>query len=44
MTEPEAVMVRIGEGIALREQGERVAGHDLFAQVWPEIGGEDGGI
>jgi len=27
-------MVRIGEGIALREQGERVAAHDLFAQVW----------
>jgi len=35
-------MVRIGEGIALREQGERVAAHDLFAQVWTEIGGEDG--
>jgi len=42
VTEPDAVMVRIGEGIALREQGERVAAHDLFAQVWTEIGGEDG--
>ena len=42
MTEPEAVMVRIGEGIALHEQGERVAARDLFAQVWSEIGGESG--
>ncbi len=35
-------MVRIGEGIALHEQGERVAARDLFAQVWSEIGGESG--
>ncbi len=42
MTEPDAVMARIGEGIALRERGERVAARDLFAQVWSEIGGEDG--
>ncbi len=27
-------MVRIGEGIALREQDERVAARELFAEVW----------
>jgi len=42
MTEPDAVMARIGEGIALRECGERVAARDLFEQVWSEIGGENG--
>jgi hypothetical protein len=42
VTEPDAVMARIGEGIALRERGERVAARDLFAQVWSEIGGENG--
>lgn len=42
MAEPDAVMVRIGEGIALREQGEDVAARDLFAQVRAEFGGEDG--
>jgi len=42
VTEPDAMIARIGEGIALRERGERVAARDLFAQVWSEIGGEDG--
>jgi len=42
VAEPDAVMVRIGEGIALCEQGERVAARALFAQVWTEISGEDG--
>lgn len=42
MTEPDAVMARIGEGIALRARGERVAARELFAQVWSEIGGEAG--
>lgn len=42
MTEPDAVMARIGVGIALRERGERVAARDLFAQVWSDIGGENG--
>jgi len=42
VAEPDAVIVRIGEGIALREQGERIAARDLFAQVWTEIGGADG--
>ena len=40
VTEPNAVVVRIGDGIALGEGGERVAARDLFAQVWSEIGGE----
>ncbi len=35
-------MARIGEGIALRERGERVAAREQFARVWSEIGGEDG--
>ncbi len=42
MTEPDAVMVRIGEGVSLRERGEPVAARELFAQVWSEIGGESG--
>lgn len=42
MTQPDAVMSRIGEGVALRERGERAAARELFAQVWAEIGGEDG--
>ncbi len=42
MTEPDAVMARIGEGIALRERGERAGARDLFAGVWSDIGGEDG--
>ncbi len=42
MTQPDAVMARIGEGNALRERGEREAARDLFAQVWSEIGGETG--
>jgi len=36
------MIARIGEGIALRERGERVAARDLFAQVWSETGGENG--
>lgn len=42
MTEPDAVLTRIGEGIALRERGERAAARDLFVQVWSAIGGESG--
>lgn len=42
LTEPDAVMSRIGEGIALRERGERAAARELFAEVWSEIGGEQG--
>jgi len=42
VTEPDAVMVRIGEGVSLRERGKPVAARELFAQVWSEIGGESG--
>jgi hypothetical protein len=42
VAEPDAVMVRISEGIALRQAGEHAAARDLFAQVWSEIGGERG--
>jgi tetratricopeptide (TPR) repeat protein len=40
--EPDAVMLRVGEGIGLRERGEREAARRLFAELWQEIGGEDG--
>lgn len=40
--EPDAVMVRVGEGIGLREQGEREAARQLFAELWQEIGGAEG--
>jgi hypothetical protein len=40
--EPDATMTRIGEGIELGQQGERVAARRVFAQVWSDIGGVDG--
>jgi hypothetical protein len=42
MTEPDPTMTRIGQGIELRQQGERGAARTLFAQVWSDIGGEGG--
>lgn len=42
MTEPDAVMARIAEGIALRERGERAAARALFDELWDQIGGSDG--
>jgi hypothetical protein len=38
MTEPDATMVRIGEGIGLGERGEREAARRLFSDLWEEIG------
>jgi hypothetical protein len=35
-------MARIGDGIALRERGKRVAARELFTQIWGEIGGDSG--
>jgi len=35
-------MLRVGEGIGLRGRGERDAARRLFAELWEEIGGEDG--
>jgi tetratricopeptide (TPR) repeat protein len=40
--EPDATMVRIGEGIALSQRGEREAARQLFDLVWNDIGGEAG--
>lgn len=40
--EPDSVMVRVGEGIGLRECGEREAARVLFAELWEEIGGDTG--
>ncbi|AVT41818.1 tetratricopeptide repeat protein [Plantactinospora sp. BB1] len=39
----DATLVRIGEAVALHHhQGQREAARDLFAQIWDEIGGEQG--
>jgi hypothetical protein len=35
--EPDPVMARIGEGIALRQQGDALAARALFAQAWEEL-------
>lgn len=35
-------MIRIGQGIALSQRGERDAARQLFVQVWSDIGGEHG--
>lgn len=39
---PDTTMVRIGEGMALAQRGERQAARALFAAVWDEIGGDAG--
>lgn len=39
---PDAVMVRVGEGIELSRRGERGAARQVFVGLWEEIGGEDG--
>ena len=40
--EPDTVMLRVGEGIGLRERGERDRARGLFAELWQEIGAENG--
>jgi hypothetical protein len=41
ITDP--TIARIGQGVELHHgQGQRVAARDLFAQIWDEIGGEQG--
>jgi hypothetical protein len=41
ITDP--TLVRIGEGVALNHhRGRRAAARELFAQIWDEIGGEQG--
>ncbi|MGW4801714.1 hypothetical protein ACWEPC_55790, partial [Nonomuraea sp. NPDC004297] len=36
-------MARIGQGVELHhQQGQRAAARDLFAQIWDDIGGEQG--
>jgi tetratricopeptide (TPR) repeat protein len=35
-------MVRVGEGIELQQRGEREAARRMFAELWDEIGGEEG--
>lgn len=38
MTEADAIMVRIGQGITLGQQGERAAARRLFDELWSELG------
>ncbi|WP_326552860.1 tetratricopeptide repeat protein [Micromonospora sp. NBC_01813] len=39
----DATLVRINEGVQLHhQQGQRDAARDLFAQIWDDIGGEQG--
>jgi hypothetical protein len=40
ITEP--TLVRIGEAVQLSHQGERETARLLFAEIWDEIGGEQG--
>ena len=42
MTVPDQTMTRIGDGIGLSQRGERGAARRLFAQLWTDIGGDDG--
>ncbi|MEU8057688.1 hypothetical protein [Microbispora bryophytorum] len=40
---PDSTMIRIGQGVELHHQhGRREAARDLFAQIWDDIGGEQG--
>jgi hypothetical protein len=38
VTEPDAIMVHIGYGIAIGQQGDRAAARALFTEVWERIG------
>ncbi|MFV2019715.1 hypothetical protein [Micromonospora sp. LOL_023] len=39
----DATLIRINEGVQLHhQQGQRDAARDLFAQIWDDIGGEQG--
>jgi tetratricopeptide (TPR) repeat protein len=40
ITDP--TLIRIGEAVQLSHQGEREAARLLFAEIWDEIGGEQG--
>lgn len=40
ITDP--TIIRIGEAVRLGHQGEREAARLLFAEIWDEIGGEQG--
>jgi hypothetical protein len=40
MSEADPVLARIGEGIALNQQGDRAGARALFAEVWGELGAD----
>ncbi|HEV7213225.1 MAG TPA: hypothetical protein VGN47_16055 [Blastococcus sp.] len=38
MTQPDAVMTRVGDAIALSQNGDREAARATFGQLWSEVG------
>ncbi|MGI8903357.1 MAG: hypothetical protein ACR2IP_06815 [Solirubrobacteraceae bacterium] len=42
MTDPDATMIQIAEGMRLGQRGEREAARAVLTGVWSEIGGERG--
>ena len=40
MTQPDAVMTRVGEGIALSQAGDKDAARRLFADLWEQVGAD----
>lgn len=38
MTEPDAVMTRVGQGIEFIQRGDRDTGRRLFTELWEQIG------
>jgi hypothetical protein len=38
VTEPDAVMTRVGEGIALCQRGDREAARQLLTELWEQVG------
>ena len=40
MTEPDAVMTRVGEGIALCQRGDREAARQLLTELWDQVGAD----
>jgi len=40
MTQPDAIMTRMGEGLALSQQGQRDAARTLWEELWASVGQE----
>jgi hypothetical protein len=42
MTEPDAVLVRMGQAMRLGQAGDRQAARAMFSEIWNDLGGEAG--